>query len=159
MKARGLGFNELDRLLGRSEGYTSRMVSEDRMPRADTLRAIAHALTVSPAWLLDGTEPMNAMRDGVRHESAEGASRRSRPRYPNLERSIAYWESQHRWSSATLTAARDMQLDADDDPSPQWWTEQLDRFEDAIRKAMLDRIGEPLAGDPVLDAKAKRKRR
>ncbi len=167
MKIRGLGCNELDRHLGRSEGYTSRLISENRTPRADTLRAIALALQVTPAWLLadddagasseGGPEETHHARDVQASTSGRTFPSRAVARYPNLERAIAYWEAQRHWLPATLTAARDMQLDADEDPSPQWWTEQLDRFEAAIKSAMIHRIGEPLAGDPILEAKARRK--
>lgn len=62
MRARGLGFNELDRMLGKSEGYSSRLVSEQRTPRADTLRTISEKLNVSVLWLLSAEGPMELPR-------------------------------------------------------------------------------------------------
>lgn len=59
MAARGMGYNELDRALGYSEGYSSRLVRTDRSPRASTLAALAEALRVNLTWLATGQGPMD----------------------------------------------------------------------------------------------------
>lgn len=60
MWVRDIGFGELDRALGYSEGYTSRLVSTRRRPRADTLLKLADALQVDLAWLTTGKGPMSS---------------------------------------------------------------------------------------------------
>lgn len=59
MEARGIGYNELDRALGYSEGYSSRLVHSTRSPRAHTLAALAEVLQVHMAWLASGQGPMD----------------------------------------------------------------------------------------------------
>lgn len=56
-EARGLGNNELDRLIGCEVGYSSRLESTDRQPRSDTLLLLAKVLRVRMEWLADGTLP------------------------------------------------------------------------------------------------------
>jgi hypothetical protein len=51
-----IGFNELDRRIGASEGYTSRMLSERRWPRLDMAIRLARALNKSVGHLV-GEEP------------------------------------------------------------------------------------------------------
>lgn len=46
--------NELDRALGKS-GYTSRIVRNERVPRADSLVELAQALRVPGQWLIQGS--------------------------------------------------------------------------------------------------------
>lgn len=58
MEARKIGHNELDRALGYSEGYTSRLTHSTRQPRADTLTALAEALRVDLVWLATGKGSM-----------------------------------------------------------------------------------------------------
>ena len=54
---------ELDRRIGRSMGYSSRLVNptpgmKPRDPRGESISAIAHALNVRAEWLLSGELPM-----------------------------------------------------------------------------------------------------
>jgi hypothetical protein len=58
MDTRGIGYNEVDRGLGYSEGYTSRLVHSTRQPRADTLAKLAEVLRVDLAWLASGKGSM-----------------------------------------------------------------------------------------------------
>lgn len=58
MEVRGVGFNELDRLLEKSQGYTSKLVKRDGQPRAGVVAALVKALDVRPEFLLHGEEPM-----------------------------------------------------------------------------------------------------
>jgi transcriptional regulator with XRE-family HTH domain len=82
-EARGLGVNELDRKLGKAQGYTSRLERSDRAPRGDTLEILSDALGVSVAWLLSQTDvggpaPTNAedmpigLRDVLDHDPPRG---------------------------------------------------------------------------------------
>lgn len=60
MTARGMGYNEVDRALGYSEGYTSRLAASARQPRANTLASLASALQVNLVWLATGEGPIRA---------------------------------------------------------------------------------------------------
>lgn len=145
MDLRGLGFNEVDRKLGYSEGYTSRTIKSGRKPRADTVRRFAEILEVSAEWLITGKGEPTAFSSAPRVTKEE--------RYPNLRVALDCHAS--KWSPAVIAAAREMRLDADEDPSPKWWAEQLDRLEAAIGGATM-KVGEPLEGDPVADTRGAR---
>lgn len=55
---RGIGMNELDRLVGQSSGYTTRLESgSKKMPSAEVMNRLASALRVHLSWLLTGQEP------------------------------------------------------------------------------------------------------
>lgn len=77
-QARGWSMNELDKRLGTSEGYTSRVESGSRVPREDKIRAYAITLDVHYEWLLEGKGP--------RDRTSSSSSHR---RHPNLEAAIA----------------------------------------------------------------------
>ena len=50
--------NQLDRALGTSGGYCSRLLRGDRNPGADILEGLVRILGVEPRWLLLGEGPM-----------------------------------------------------------------------------------------------------
>jgi len=121
MTMRAVGFNEFDRKLGYSEGYTSRTLSKGRRPRADTVRRLAQILDVSAEWLITGKGALTFYP--ADHETPP------KERYPNLAVALAYHGA--RWSDATIAAAR--ALDLAEDPPAQHWADRLDRLEAAIR--------------------------
>lgn len=95
MLARGLGFNELDRLLEVSDGYTSRLCSTPRNPRASTLAKLSTTLRVRLDWLISGQGSMEEettptpppISSGLRHKTFKDlpgwteAERKARARY------------------------------------------------------------------------------
>lgn len=65
MAARDYGVNQMDRLLGKkSPGYTSKLLSEGRNLRVDTLEKFATVLAVNVDWLVYGRGPMDAADSG-----------------------------------------------------------------------------------------------
>lgn len=98
MLARGLGFNELDRLLEVSDGYTSRLCSTSRNPRASTLAKLSSTLRVRLEWLISGQDPMEEetsptpppISSGTRHKTFKDlpgwaeAERKARARYKRV---------------------------------------------------------------------------
>lgn len=97
MHARGLGYNELDRALGVSEGYSSRLCSTPRNPRASTLLRLAEVLAVRLDWLVSGAGPMSdesptppPISSGTRHKTFKDlpgwaeAERKARARYRRI---------------------------------------------------------------------------
>jgi transcriptional regulator with XRE-family HTH domain len=63
MDLRGLGFNELDRSLGKAQGYTSRLVRNERSPRVETIERLTKVLRVRAEWLLSGTGDIELATD------------------------------------------------------------------------------------------------
>lgn len=56
LKLRGMSLGELERAIGRSKGYASRLATGERKhPRPDALAEIAKALRCEMRWLADGT--------------------------------------------------------------------------------------------------------
>ena len=55
MAAKGIGYNGLDRALGKSQGYTSNLIRRGSHPRADTLAKLADVLGVPVAYLVSDT--------------------------------------------------------------------------------------------------------
>lgn len=97
MEVRGLGHNEMDRSLGMSEGYTSRLCSTPRSPRASTLSRLADVLRVRLDWLISGVGPMDdesptppPISSGTRHKTFKDlpgwleAERKARARYKRV---------------------------------------------------------------------------
>jgi transcriptional regulator with XRE-family HTH domain len=50
MHIRGTSLSELDQLLGKGRGYASRLVTDEREPRMETLGAIAKAMRAPVSW-------------------------------------------------------------------------------------------------------------
>lgn len=51
---RSMSFNALNRLMGKGQGYLSKVLSGDRQPRSDSIALLAKALRVPADWLLNG---------------------------------------------------------------------------------------------------------
>lgn len=140
---RGLGYNELDRAIGKQPGYTSRLESSNRAPRADTLERLAAVLRVRIEYLVRGEEPME--RPAERWIEAES-------RYPNLAAAIARKLAAGKISEATADAARTWALHAPADLDEDLWGMNLDQLEHRLRTARA------LPQDDDAPPAAKRKR-
>jgi transcriptional regulator with XRE-family HTH domain len=119
--ARGLGVNELDRALGKQQGYTSTLEkTPKRTPRIETLELLRKALDVPFDWLAYGKGPSGL--EGLPVE--EPAARVTPPaddRHPNRE--VALATLQGLVAPAIETAMRTVRLSRDDDPTVDEWIE------------------------------------
>lgn len=96
---------QLERALGYSRGYISRLESSDRSPRATTLEKLAAVLRCRTAYLVSGELPM---ADEARTE-----------RYPNRERAIARMAD--KWPRWLVEQLRSIALLHPGDPSVDAW--------------------------------------
>lgn len=64
MDVRNVGFNELDRRLEKSQGYTSKLLKREGQPRSGVVAAMARALNVRLEYLLYGEDPMDPVDPG-----------------------------------------------------------------------------------------------
>ena len=58
MAVRRFGYNELDRALGKTPGYTSTLMKRNARPRSDSVAKLAEVLGVRSEFLLNGDDPM-----------------------------------------------------------------------------------------------------
>ena len=65
MRLRNIGVNALGRRMNRKPGYVSALLSQNRSPRARNLTALAQALGVRLAWLVDGDGPRDVDPSGA----------------------------------------------------------------------------------------------
>lgn len=129
MKARGLGFNELDRALGKSQGYTSRLTRSDRNPRSDTVQALAEALGVAYVWLLEG-------RGDMVLGEPEGAADEAE-RYPNRNVAARLARTMGVAERAIESVMRD-RLDFPGDPEVKWWVTTMQHREALVQPSQAD---------------------
>ncbi|WP_394825010.1 helix-turn-helix domain-containing protein [Pendulispora albinea] len=109
----GIGYNQLDRAIGQSSGYTTRLVSgEKKRPDPTILARIANELGVSITWLIDGSGSPDSAQDAipVRH-------------YPNLEKLLV--ERPSFYTKAAIAFARSLPFHIEEDPLPEVWHEIL----------------------------------
>jgi transcriptional regulator with XRE-family HTH domain len=130
-KQRGLGTNELNRLVqlkvghGVSGGYISSIESGRRKNIGFPYgTAICSALAIRPDWLSDGVEPMEV-------ESGEHiAVAKAAKMHENLRHVLDALNVKGRWHPVTIAMARELP----EDMSVQLWPATLDRIEKTIEK-------------------------
>lgn len=139
-EVRRLSGNELDRRMGTSQGYTSRLESSERQPRADTITKLAEVLEVRPQWLLTGEGPMVDQPEPTTDT------------YPNREVAIAAAGAS--WLPETVETLRTVCWNSDVDPAPRWWRQMGEQIDVTYRLGL--REAAPEDDEPVDDLKVRR---
>jgi hypothetical protein len=126
MKAREMGFNELDRAMGKTTaGYTSALLAEEREPRRENLVAMARALGVRLEWLMSG----EGVRDDPTPRPRESAPmprpraevvRELDERYPNFA-AAATFASRSGTPAAVIERVRRRVHESEADLQPKQW--------------------------------------
>ena len=151
MKARSIGYNELDRLMGKTSGNTSGLIGRKSRPRADVAVAMANALGVRLEYLLSGEEPMIdtskpdmmcGRRAGSRRRSRSVASHVNTRAVPCPSRDIVvamaraqeYADAGSRGITEGAIAALLAERRDDGDPGVHYWHEQMKKYVEMSRE-------------------------
>lgn len=126
-EGRPVSARELARRAGlKSEVHVGLMLrGKVTRPRVDILRQIAVASGVELDWLSSGEGPRRST--GTDDEY----------RYASLRMVLEHPSNRGRWSDEAIAAVKTKALKFDGDPGEEYWTEQLDRFHQAVKLADL----------------------
>jgi hypothetical protein len=129
MDLRGVRTNQLDKLAGLGDGWTSRFLNEKKKnPGVDKIQSVCDALHISFEWLMTGAGQMDAKEGQV----ATSASRIMAPLqttrwHPDVDATVRLWRTRKKWSDAALALADEIARSRHVEPDR--WPEILDDFE------------------------------
>lgn len=131
----GLGSNELDRRIGKPQGYTSRIESGQRPhPRPENVQALAAALEVTIEWLVTG-----------KSSAPEG------PLPPNLA-PIAATLRAHLYPDWLIRQAA-VFFEAHEDLSPEQWRDYIDGLRREARRMELEVVAAKVFAETPAESK------
>jgi transcriptional regulator with XRE-family HTH domain len=131
MASRGVRTNQLDKLAGLGDGWTSRFLNEKKKnPGIDKVQSVCDALRISFEWLMSGTGEMEAVakQDGATTSTSRILTPITSTRWHgDVEATVRLWRTRKKWSDAALALADEIARSRHIEP--ERWPEILDELE------------------------------